>query len=240
MQKLENLLVSMFLVFYLISPIQATIVFTDNFDRSDGPLGGEWTVISGKWAVKNGKCIQTDTSLSRSHSIVGDLNWMDVVIKVKAKLIEGSGVIVLFRYVDANNWYEAFIRQDIDVAVISKYEAGKTNWIKWTPLTSELNVWYELKVEVFRTLIRFYVDNVLVLETIDSTFTKGRIGLGTLMSYAYFDDVKVTNTLTNIFQEPITLEFFIISIAVLTSYAAFRYRSFRRNQQVNRVLKKYP
>lgn len=171
---------------------EAAILTPYNFyDDFSGDLS-QWTVVSGTWAIENSEYSQSDETRGRLHSIAGDPNWIDYTIEAKAKILSGMGAMIFFRYVDTN-WYEAFIRADINVAVISKHVAGELTWIASTPFTSEAGVWYELKVEVKGSNIRFYVDGALILETTDPTFTKGKTGLATLNAHVHFDDVIVSD-----------------------------------------------
>lgn len=224
MRKIICLFLFIMLVFTVVLPAKAAIVFSDNFNRPDGSLGSDWTVVSGTWTIESGEASQSDVSLLRAHSVAGDPTWTSIAIRVKVKIVEGLGAIVLFRYADSKNWYEAFIRQDIDVAVISRYEAGKINWIAAVPFTSELGVWYELKVEALGNLIRFYVDNVLIAEAVDSTFASGKVGIGALDAHVQFDDLEVANPSFNVVPEPMPLIISIVLIAGLASYMLIRRR----------------
>jgi len=208
------------LAFTFVFPAKASIVFSDNFNRPDGSLGSDWTVVSGTWAIENEVCTQNDTSWQRYRAVAGDSNWRDFSVTLKTKIVEGMGAIVLFRYVNNENWYEAFVRQDIDKAVISKVVAGKITWIVSTPFTCDLGVWYRLRVDVSGNLIRFYINDVIVLEATDSTFGKGKIGIGALHADARFDDVVVNNPIPelNRVPEPATLVILIVLIAGVASY----------------------
>ena len=227
MRRVVGILVFMLLASYFMLPARAATVFSDDFNRSDEPLNANpnWEIVRGTWAVESGECSQSDSSLIRAHSVAGDSSWINSAIKVKAKIVDGLGVIVLFRYVDAKNWYEAFIRQDVDLAVISRYEEGKINWIARVPFACEPGVWYELRVEVFGSLIRFYVNNVLVSEATDSTFASGRIGIGALDAHVHFDDLEVANPSFNVVPEPAPFVISLMLIAGLARYGIIRRRS---------------
>lgn len=244
MRKITCLFLFIMLVFTVVFPARAAIVFSDNFNRPDGSLGSDWTVVSGAWTIENGEASQSNASQSdidllRAHSVAGDSSLSSFAITAKVKIIEGMGAIILFRYVDAKNWYEAFIRQDIDVAVISKYEAGKIIWINSTKFTCEKGVWYKLKVEAFGDLLRFYVDDTLILKAKDSTFTQGKIGLGALFAHVHFDDVEVDNPGGfNVVPEPTPLVVSMLLIAGLFSYMLIRRKSI--NRKVDQPVTNFP
>jgi len=223
MKKIVVLGVYTFLVLCLfVASVRAVLVFYDDFERPDGALGSDWTVVSGDWGIESGESSQNNTDLLRAHTVAGDSSLTNFVVEAKAKIVDGLGVIVLFRYVDSKNWYEAFIRQDIDVAVISRFENGKINWIASKTFVCETDTWYLLKVEAFSDLIRFYVNDQLVLEATDSTFTNGKVGIGSLDAHAHFDYIQVNNPSFNVVPEPEPLITSVILVAAFVSYMLLR------------------
>lgn len=81
-------------------------------------------------------------------------------------------------------------------------------------------------MEVFADLLRFYVDDALILEAEDSTFNQGKIALGALHSHVLFDDVMVDNPGGfNVVPEPSPVVISVILIAGLASYMLIRRRS---------------
>lgn len=223
MKKIAAIMLFILTISYFTVSAQGMIVFSDDFNRADGPIDGDWNVVFGSWTVEENECVQTDTRWGRIHAVAGDSSWDNFVITAKAKIVEGLGVILFFRYVDTQNWYEAFIRQDINKAVISKREASEIRWIATTPFECELGTCYRLRVEVYGTLIRFYINDALVLEATDTAFTSGKIGLGALKAHITVDDVEVNNVIpTNVVPEPGPLVASIIFITALASYMIFR------------------
>lgn len=222
MQKAAISLVFALLIFYSIIPAQATTIFSDNFNRSNGPLDEDWQVVYGTWTIENQECSQDDGCPWRARCVVRDSIWTDFTVTVKARIIDGWGAGILFRY-DGGNWYEALIRQDIDVAAISKRVVGSpVQWIKRVSFACEEEVNYTLKVEVDGNKFRFYIDDVLIVEASDSAFCQGKIGLTSIKAHVHFDDMVIVSTYNHVIPEPAPLIGLTLCITALVCYILVR------------------
>ena len=225
MKKVTILLICSLIVFIFIIPSQATIGFSDSFNRLDGPLGENWTVVSGRWAVESEECSQDMECSWRAKCTVGDSICTDFIICTETRVVSGLGAGILFRYTDACNYYEAFIREDTDKAVIAKrIDGSKALWIKAASFASEQGIDYTFKLEVSGNVFKFYIDDVLVVEASDSDFGQGKIGLAGVKAHAHFDDVIIMNQSLNAVPEPVPLVGLTLCIVTLVTYVLIRHK----------------
>lgn len=135
--------------------------FTKNID--------DWRKTGGEWSVKDGVLRQSAIA-PNTTAFVGDKSWTDYTITLKARKISGeNGIQIYFRnqnndqrlrWEAGGNGNTAFM---IDNGVTSKNIPGSI----------EANRWYNVKVEVFGTTVKAYLDGKLVQEmSDDNTNTK--------------------------------------------------------------------
>ena len=171
---------------------EAAILTPYNFyDDFSGDLS-QWTSVWGTWAIENEELVQSDSNRWEAISIAGSSEYANYVIETKVKLVSGSdsSAGILLRFEDVNNYYTFFINPTL--VALAKRVAGTYYAVSWIPRAHDLDVWYQLKVELSQSDFKCYIDNTLVIEVTDTTFLQGRIGLRTKQCYARFDGVKVS------------------------------------------------
>ncbi len=171
------------------------IAFNDDFD--DGNDDG-WTTYGGTWSVINNeyKVISGDGY----KSIADNMNYTDFTYTANVKVINDSSwsdAGLMFRVTnptlgaDNFNGYAATLSADRNKVLLAKFS---NNWqsIAETSMILDPNTFYELKVLAVGDSIKVYVDNVIKIDTTDSTWSSGGVGLRTYRTDAYFDTVSVT------------------------------------------------
>ncbi|MEI7502727.1 MAG: alpha-L-arabinofuranosidase C-terminal domain-containing protein [Paludibacter sp.] len=142
-------------------------VFSDVFANSTN-----WTPGTGTWAVAGGIYSQTATSTD-CRSIGKTIADSVYTYSVKARKTSGSeGFLIVFGYKDANNYYwwnlggwgntKHAVEQCIDGAksIVASVAGSITT-----------NQWYDIRIEVSKTKILFYLDNTLIT-TLDNSPTR--------------------------------------------------------------------
>jgi alpha-L-arabinofuranosidase len=132
--------------------------------QSDFAKGTEgWKPLHGDWKAKDGVLQQTSGG-DNCRIVVGDPNWSDYTLSLKARKLGGAeGFLVLFgvRDNDAKSWWNLGGWSNAKHAIERDAVAGKE-----TPGQIETGRWYDIRVELAGQRIRCYLDGKLVHETI--------------------------------------------------------------------------
>jgi hypothetical protein len=100
---------------------------------------------------------------------------------------------MIFRYVDAQNFYVLSAGCPSDYFALSRMTAGKLENLKQTVVPTDKDTWYKLKVWAQGSHFTLYDDNKMIFDVDDTKIAKGRIGLwASDDSQARFDDVTLT------------------------------------------------
>jgi hypothetical protein len=185
-----------------------------NFDTA--PLGGAppgWTVAMTnrgappQWEVRRDLSaptqpyvlaqVSTDPTGNRFPlAILDSVELQDGDVSVRLKPVAGrqdeAGGVV-FRYIDANNYYLARSNAIQGNVALYKVENGERTQIAVARHDLALNVWETLKVSVRGARLQVYLDHRRILQAWDATFSgSGKVGLWTVGdSVTYFDDFRV-------------------------------------------------
>ena len=125
----------------------------------------------------------------------GDPTWTDITLS--AELTSSSGnpsedIWLLFRVQDKDNYYLFTLEGPSGKAELYKLVGGKYTMIKAGSLTASANVTYTIKVVLAGSSIKVYNGSTLILEAIDTQFSKGYVGLGANGAFGTFDNVEVS------------------------------------------------
>ena len=134
-------------------------LFTDLFTSS-----ANWTPGTGTWSVASGIYSQASTTTdcrSISTPVISDSTY---IYSIKARKKRGSeGFLIIFGYKDSNNYYwwniggwgntQNAIEQCID---------GSKTVINTVAGTISTNTWYDIRIEVTKTVVYCYLNNVLI------------------------------------------------------------------------------
>gem|GEM_PF-262255 len=144
------------------------------------------------------------TTFALSHA--GDGDWADYIVSAKMKMVGalnptlktgGYSAGIVFRYLDANNFYHLRLDHNFGTGV-SKVQLYR--WVNGAPSNLREVVydwtdgqWYTLKAAVRGNQIDAYVNGVLMFSVTDSSLAAGKVGFRTYGAEALFDDVIVTD-----------------------------------------------
>jgi hypothetical protein len=148
--------------------------------------------LSGAWSVFNDvgsfELVQASNSTT-ARAIVGDVTD-DQVLQTKLRIKSfGTGSAwagLMARYVDTNNYYYVTVRASGEIS-LRKLVGGAITVLASAPFVAGSQPAY-LRFEVVGTKLRVYVNDVLLLERSDTTFTRGSSGFMTYNTAASYDD----------------------------------------------------
>ncbi|MEW6104364.1 MAG: fibronectin type III domain-containing protein, partial [bacterium] len=170
-------------------------IFYDNFNRGNS---SGWTQIRGSWRVEDGKYIQNADG--EGITLAGDTNWDNYAFEVKMNIkslyntTDWEGARLLFRLQDTSKYYCLELDPTYDRARIVKLRDGSKEILASTSnkaVIMNLDTEYKAEVIVQGNNIKAYINGKLILQATDSSYSSGKIGIGTWKSSAYFDEVKV-------------------------------------------------
>lgn len=136
-----------------------TTVFSDLFTATTN-----WSPQTGTWAVAGGIYSQTSTATNCQSVVKTAITDSVYTYSVKARKVSGSeGFLIMFGYKDSNNYYwwnlggwgntQHAIEQCVD---------GTKSVVATTSGSITTNVWYDIRIEVSKTQILCYLNNVLI------------------------------------------------------------------------------
>ncbi|MHB9036983.1 MAG: family 16 glycoside hydrolase [Armatimonadota bacterium] len=166
---------------YTPIPTSSLDLLRDDFSSG----AGNWTVLSGNWSVTDG-VYKHNGPAEVGLSVAGSSTWKNYTYQVRTQMLGHADYTsvpwyksyITFRLQDANNFYRFGYHGDIYRFNLLKFVNGQPTVIAdsegWR---GKPNTWYTLKVTVIDDWIRCYVNDELVIDTKDSQFATGKVGL---------------------------------------------------------------
>jgi hypothetical protein len=163
------------------SPTDATLPFSDDFNRADGTVVGQyWTERNGNFDLIGGQI--TSTVADSSLVTVNGINAADVVVTANIDLgssgdaIRSPGLVARYSGPGDTNMYVASLIYSNGQRTANLYKSVNGVWtqMRSVPITANAAV---MRFEVQGTSLRLYLDNVLVTSATDSSIATGSVGL---------------------------------------------------------------
>ncbi|MBG0785457.1 MAG: serine/threonine protein kinase [Anaerolineaceae bacterium] len=173
------------------------VVFFEDFDDGMAQqikgVDGDWRILSDELG---GKVYDIDNSNGSGFPGIdfGESFWDDYLVKLSVRYLEGQDkwVIIEFRRsANAENKYIISFGAD---GVWLYYSTASTGWQLITMRTFNIKseVWYNLEIEMSRTIITVKIDGDILIQTEDSRFSKGSINIQVgPATHAQFDNIEV-------------------------------------------------
>lgn len=121
--------------------------------------------------------------------------YKDATISVRFKAISGSidqAAGIIFRFVDADNYYVLRANALENNVILFKYVKGTRTGISSASVTVSSGTWHELRAIVKGETIQGFLDGMPVIEFKDSTYKEGMVGMWTKAdAVTYFDNFTV-------------------------------------------------
>jgi len=188
-----------------------TVLFSDQFANSSN-----WTPRAGTWSVAGGVYSQTGT-LTDCRSIGASIADSVYTYSLKARKTSGNeGFLIIFGNKDDNNfyWWNLGGWGNTKHAVEQSVNGSKST-VTSANGTITLNKWYDIRIEVKKDKVQFYLDNVLIHDMATSSpflFTTASYDNGAKQLF-----LKVVNTATT--AQSTTVDFLNLSSDNVTGTA---------------------
>jgi pectate lyase len=176
------------LVAMMVTSASAATLFSDDFN--DGNASG-WTTSGGTWSVASGAYSQSGTSAD-AKSQAGNLAWTNVTMQARVRVntfgsnsSRAAGITARAQS-SANSYALALTPTAVELR-------RGANVLVSAPLSVGVGTWYTLRLEVFGSTLRGFVNGSQLVTASDSTFATGRAGFIAKYTAASFDDVVVTD-----------------------------------------------
>src|SRR5579862_5701643 len=186
-----------------------------NFDQDKtGTVATGWSAVEGDWQViadptapskpnvfglPAGRLVKSLTSMLAYYPIAIETDpteYSDFTLEAQFQSVGGrfdcSGGLI-FRYVDAKNFYLMSAGCPSDYFALSRMTDGVLSTLKQQVVPTDKDTWYRLKVTAQGGHFACYDDDKMIFDFDDKKIDKGKIGLWARDdSQAQFDDVKIT------------------------------------------------
>lgn len=161
------------------------------------------TLFGGQWRVEGEDVVQDSRATMQPMGPVllfGSPEWTDFDFMVDAMPYEGSGegFKVLFRAQDGENLYGigfgSYRNEHHDMWRVSAgHWKGLQGRCPAVPGSIEYGRWHHVRLVVRGDLYRCELDGVPLLEAVDTTYSKGRVGFSTWGTFVRFRNLEVRN-----------------------------------------------
>jgi TolB protein len=156
------------------------------------PVAGDWERLDER-VFRQG-----DGTVAPTLLLFGQSQWTDYRLKIRARIMEGTGgILVFFRYraKDRSLWWSISGREDIPSGIgQDRWDRGEIIPETAVPRSIEKQTWYEISLLVSGWKVKGYLDDKLSMEYTlsgDRTHTSGKLGLGTWNAVAEFELLKL-------------------------------------------------
>lgn len=176
--------------------------FSDKKMKNWKPIVGDWQIVDGTMAeiLDAGIPVVPQGENGNVFRVIARSDWdfadgtIEVQVEFNSNARFSNDAVVLYRLVDPNNGYATRLQLD-DVITVGKMLNEQYEHIKIANVAVEPGIWYKVKVEAIGDKIRVSVNDEEKLEVTDSTFRRGKVGLGASRINEppiFFDDIKVS------------------------------------------------
>jgi len=165
--------------------------FSDHFDKTI--INDKWNVIEGPWGIDSGKL--TVSKGPGFKAIANNAMVQDFTLETDISLADKDGDAgVLFRVNSASpgtdnvkGYYAGLTANETGSVFLGRMD---NNWneLKRSGVTITPNTIYHIKVTAVGDKIQVYLNDDLVLEQTDSTYTEGNIGVRNYNSQPTYDN----------------------------------------------------
>jgi len=183
-------------LFLVAGSAHAATLFSDDF--SDGNADG-WSRSGGSWSVVvEGSAAYRQSSMgSDAKAQAGSTSWADYAVEARVRPLSFNGsnrsVGVIARAQNMTNFYTLGLSNNGQVE-LGRRAGGSPQVLAAAPVSVTTGTWYTVRLEVFGSSLRGFLNGSPVVSAVDGTFATGRIGLFGRYASGVFDDVIVTDT----------------------------------------------
>lgn len=188
--------------------------FRDNFSSS---LDSAWRQVDNGtvegpqvWTVSGGNLVSTGNSFdAASGSAVPFFGafvwrpgtWTNGLVRVRVSTTDNDGIGVMGRVRDANNYYRFHVDEQQGMGYLYKRSGGVSTLLGSAPTGYPDDFYFRIELEFVGNLIRANINGTTIIQVVDTSISRGGIGLYTRgVSEASFDNIEfLPSTLANTF-----------------------------------------
>jgi hypothetical protein len=152
-----------------------------------------WSAATGALVQKSG--IYTDSWPSQPGTYAlykAGSAWTNYRVSLTMKSTDNKSLGVMFRYKDKNNYYRFSWDNSRKIRQVVKKCNGQFYLLCMGSASYEVGRNYQIDIAVNDTKLQVFIDNVLVLQAFDSSFSSGSIALYSWANAgSYFDNIVV-------------------------------------------------
>ncbi|MFC7528548.1 polysaccharide lyase family 1 protein [Actinoplanes sp. GCM10030250] len=177
-------------------PAYAETLFSDNFD--DGNADG-WSRNGGSWAVAadGSPAYRQSSTSSNARALAGNTAWTNYTIQARVRPIAFGATdrtAGIAARAQSTSQYYALVLTGGGTAQLQRVSGGTAASLGTAAVGGSTGTSRTLALSVQGSTLTGYVDGLQVLQSTDSSYGSGRIGLVTGYASASFDDVVVDTT----------------------------------------------
>jgi len=225
MRKFIGLILLVALMFVVVRPINALIIFSDDFERQE--LGSDWTVIRKIWTIESGELRAEDVE----GLLASDQYLVDFSVQVRMKIVESAGyrrdwVGIVARMTESTDdiWdsgYLVYLREDGRIELYTCVDDIIASALTGVDTSNFVTV----RADFSGSNIKVYVNNQLYIDVQDSRYSAGYLSLKNYVTEGRFDDVTIDNPIPpHVIPEPTPLITSLLFLAVFAAYALIHYK----------------
>lgn len=181
------------------------VIFNETFSSYNNGSNGSptWTptnlqmgatVSNGTWTVNNGTYNGIETKYAIASSLISNEDLSDFSLSADFRIDSGTYAGIVFRSVNASNYYAALISSNGKYDDIYKIVNGTLILIEHSTGPSIGNNWTSLQLDASGNQFSLYLNGELIFSTSDSLFTSGKVGVLVDNSMSSFDNITIEQT----------------------------------------------
>ncbi len=184
--------------FIHVQGISDSILYYDNFE--DNTIHPAWRLINGTWEETGGMLGQTSNyygigTINGAFALTGSRLWSDYTASCNLMSLDNDKIGMAFHYQDARNFYLFTWQNEGSARFLIRFVNGQETTLASDAVAYQIGVMYQLKIVTDGPSIKCYINNGLVFDVMDSTFTSGKVALYCWGNQdSYYDNFTVTQT----------------------------------------------
>ena len=153
--------------------------FTDNFNRPDGPLGGQWQIDKGSFILQSSQAL--GNGITNNIAVIPGFTGQQLTASADftaTSTLSNPRFGVVLRYINANNYYLLLRQVGTGKLTIAKVVNGIETPIQSIVYTNPaLNVPFRLEGRATGQNLSLYINGKIIISALDSLYSSGTLGM---------------------------------------------------------------
>lgn len=178
-----------------LSATKTVKILAEYYEDFSGETPEGWVAVEPAWGIEDGEYSGQTATEAKAYYSLADFGDFTYTLTLEYQDTASTETDILFRYQDANNYYQAYINKYSGYQYLRLYRVVDGTYTQIgsqasynPPINTKLNV----KIECSGSTINFECAGNKITAT-DGTYSTGKIGLKIgKTTHVHFDDIKVT------------------------------------------------